>query len=88
MGFHTDETKQLVDNDLTGFTSTTDEGRQRLVEQNGDLVDIVAEGVDVVQQVQDGDDRADRGTLWQQVRDRRQQVHILTEGTQKIATIV
>ena len=70
LGFHTDEAEQLVDNDLTGFTSTTDEGRQSLVEQNGDLVDIVAEGVDVVQQVQDGDDGADRGTLWQQVRDR------------------
>lgn len=85
---NTDEAEQLVDDDLTSLTSTTNNACQSLVEQDWDLVDIIAEGVDVVQQVEDRDDRGDRCALWQDVTNARQQVGVLTESTQKIATVV
>ena len=51
-----DETEQLLHDDLASLSSTTDEGAQGLVEDHGDLVKVVVEGVDVVQQVQDRED--------------------------------
>ena len=43
-----DETEQLLNDHLACLASTTDKTGQRLVEQDGDLVNIIAQLVDVV----------------------------------------
>ena len=79
MILRSDKAKQLLNDDLTSLSSTTDEGAQSLVEDNGNLVDVVVEGIDVVQQVQDRENARDRGALGQKVSDAREQVRVLTK---------
>ena len=74
-----DKAKELLNNDLTGLSGTTDESAQGLVENNGDLVEVVVESIDVIQQVQDREDARDRGALGQQVTDAREQIRVLTK---------
>ena len=74
-----DEAKELLNDDLTGLSSATDESGQGLIEDNRDLVKVVVESVDVVQQVQDRENARDRGALGQEVGDAREQVRVLTQ---------
>jgi len=84
-GLSSDEAKKLLKNDLTGLTSTIDEGSQSLVDYRWNLVNVVAEKVNIVQQVEQRKNGGDRSSLREQMSDAREQVGVLTKGTQEIA---
>jgi len=84
-GLSSDEAKKLLKNDLTGLTSTADDASQSLIDQQWNMVNVFAEKMNIVQQVEQRENSSDRSSFGEQVSDAREQVGVLTKGTQDIA---
>jgi len=82
---NSDETEKLLKNDCASLTCTVDDASQSLVDQQWNLVNVIAELMNIVQQIEQCKNLADRGSFWHQVSDAREQVGILTESTQDVS---
>jgi len=82
---NSDKAEKLLEDDCASLTCTVDNASQSLVDQQWNLVNVIAELMNIVQQIEQCKNLADRGSFWHQVSDAREQVGILTESTQDVS---